>query len=297
MGSERRRRFSTVLMATIIVLVAMSVVIILSVLSEHFSRRVESEFQKKLRAQQGQAEILINNRFADIRNVLDNLAADNTVRVTVMLGARSQLKQRISQTYPSGGGAYYFVQKYGDVSIFPLSYPGLSQEFIASVFEKRPYEEIIKDGSKTRLMWLFITPIMNTEGRMGTAYALYDLVEDKELIDKYAAEDALYTYKLWDKFSRDLKATGLVELYNQVEQPLFKIVADMQIHGINIDTKVVQSIKEQCEQRIQGAEQQIHSIMGKVNLNSPKQMREWFIDKRKLQPLQLSPKTNAPSIL
>ncbi len=183
LGSKRRRRFSTVLMTTIIVLVAMSVVIILGVLSEHFSRRVESEFHKKLRAQQGQAEILIDNRFADIRNVLDNLAADNTIRVTVMLGARSQLKQRLTQTYPSGSGAYYFVQKYGDESIFPQSYSGLSQELITSVFEKLPYEEIIRDGSKTRLLWLFITPIMNTEGRMGTAYALYDLVEDKELIE------------------------------------------------------------------------------------------------------------------
>jgi PAS domain S-box-containing protein len=169
-------------MATIIILVTVSVVIILGVLNNHFNRRVESEFKKKLHAQKGQVEILINKRLEAIRNVLNDLGSDNTIRVTMMLGAKEQLEQRITQTYPAGDGAYHFVQKYGDKSIFPGRYPGLSPEFITLVIQKLPFGEIVAEQPKTGLLWIFISPIMNVDRRMGTVYALYDLVEDKKLI-------------------------------------------------------------------------------------------------------------------
>ena len=169
-------------MVTVILLVTISVVIILGVLNSYFSKRVDSAFHDKLRAQKGQVEILINNRLADIRNTLRNLASDNAIRVTVMLGAQEQLSESISQSYASGSGAYYFIQKYDDKSIYPSKYPGLSSEFISSMIEKLPYEEIYQDGFKTRLLWILMTPVRNTGERMGTAYALYDLVEDSELI-------------------------------------------------------------------------------------------------------------------
>ena len=174
-------------MVTVISLVTISVAIILGVLNSYFSKRVDSAFHDKLRAQKGQVEILINNRLADIRNTLRNLADDNAIRVTVMLGAQEQLSESISQTYPSGSGAYYFIQKYDDKSIYPSEYPGLSSEFIVSMIEKLPYEEIFRDGFKTRLLWILMAPVRNTGQRMGTAYALYDLVEDKELIKSMQA--------------------------------------------------------------------------------------------------------------
>ena len=111
-------------MVTVISLVTISVVIILGVLNSYFSKRVDSAFHDKLRAQKGQVEILINNRLADIRNTLRNLASDNAIRVTVMLGAQEQLCESISQSYASGSGAYYFILKYDDKSIFPSEYNG-----------------------------------------------------------------------------------------------------------------------------------------------------------------------------
>lgn len=169
-------------MATIIILVTVSVVIILGVLNNHFNRRVESEFKKKLQAQRGQVEILINKRIEAVRNVLNDLGSDNTIRVTMMLGAREQLIQRVTQTYPAADGAYHFVQKYGDKSIFPGGYPGLSREFITLVIQKLPFGEVVAEQTKTGLLWIFMSPIMNVDRRMGTVYALYDLVEDKKLI-------------------------------------------------------------------------------------------------------------------
>ena len=182
MGPKGRRRFSTVLMATIISLVTLSVFASLFVLNGYFSRRVDVEFQKKIRAQKGQVELLINNRMASIDAVLRELSSDNTIRVTVMLGARDQLSEHITQSYPGGNGAYYFVQNYSDRTICPEENHVFPDGVIRSVLKIRPRGEIFQDRKKTRLLWLFSLPIMHAEGRMGTAYALYDILNDRELI-------------------------------------------------------------------------------------------------------------------
>ena len=171
------------LMVTIITLVTLSVIIILTVVNRHFNRRLEQEFQKKAKAQSGQVEIIIQKRISEIQNVLNDLGSDNSVRVTMMLGTKPQLYQRITDTYPSGSGVYHFVQKYGEASIFPEGYPEFSYQLTMQALKDLPYGETIAEGSGKTLLWVFTSPIMNTNRRMGTAYALYSPVRDKKLID------------------------------------------------------------------------------------------------------------------
>ncbi|UCH23862.1 MAG: PAS domain S-box protein, partial [Deltaproteobacteria bacterium] len=178
-----RRRFSTILMITITALITLSVVIILAGLNIYFNKRVETEFQKKLHAQRGQVEILLENRFAHVRQVLRDLSYDNTIRVTLMLGAKSQLKERITRSYPSGNGVYHFVKKDGEKSIFPKTYSGISEKLIDSVFTIYPQGEILLERQRARLIWLFSSPIMRVTEPMGTAYALFDLTRDQNLIE------------------------------------------------------------------------------------------------------------------
>jgi PAS domain S-box-containing protein len=180
---NRQRRFSTILMTTIVVLVTLSVVIILVGLNIYFSKRVELEFQNKLHAQRGQVEILLENRFNNIRQVLRDLSYDNTIRVTVMLEAKSQLKERVTRSYPSGNGVYHFVRKEGEKWISPQEYPGISKKLVEQVFTTHPQGEILQERQKTRLIWLISTPIMHVTEPMATAYALYDLTRDLNLIE------------------------------------------------------------------------------------------------------------------
>ena len=178
-----RRRFSTILMITIVALTTLSVVIILAGLNIYFSKRVETEFQKKLQAQKGQVEILLENRFSLVKQMLRDLSYDNTIRVTLMLGAKSELKKRITLSYPSGNGVYHFVKKDGEKSIFPETYPGISKKIIDSVFTGYAQGEILHQGPPARLIWLFTSPIMHVTEPMGTAYALFDLTRDQNLIE------------------------------------------------------------------------------------------------------------------
>jgi PAS domain S-box-containing protein len=183
---KNRLRFSTVLMVTIMVLVLVSVVLLLGVLTQHFSERVEQEFQNKLWAQKGQVEILLRNRLVNLQKILKDLSSDNSIRVTVMLGAGSQLQDHILQSYPPRNGVYHFIQRYGDPLIYPESYPGITSAFVAATLKRMSKGDVADDGTKDRLIWLFSNPIMHVNGRMGTAYILYDLTEDRQLIESIA---------------------------------------------------------------------------------------------------------------
>ena len=175
------RRFSTVLMATIIALATLSVILVLGVLNRHFNRRVELEFENSLNAQKGQVEILIQNRIANIRKALEEFSDDNTIRVTVMLGVDKQLTERITQDYPVLNGVYFFVQKRGNPGISPLRYDDLPAEIIENALKTYPWGDFVYDGNQLRLLWLFFSPVMHTDRRMGTAYALYDMSKDRAL--------------------------------------------------------------------------------------------------------------------
>jgi PAS domain S-box-containing protein len=180
---KSKKRFSTYLMTAFVVLVSLSVIIILGTIYRYFGKKVESEFYEKLRAQKGQVEIILNNRISSIISLLKDLASDNIIRVTVMLNIASNLEERITQYYPSTDGVYHFVKKVGEKSIVPEKYPGLSEQIIEFVMTEYPNGEMVEDDGNSRLLWMFSAPIMHETGRMGTAYALYDMIQDQKLIN------------------------------------------------------------------------------------------------------------------
>jgi PAS domain S-box-containing protein len=113
--------------------------------------------------------------------MLKNLGSDNIIRETVMLDGKSQLKDRVSEVYPSRDGVYFFVQKQSEESVIPETYPNLSQKLIDFAQRTYPYGEVIDDGN-THLVWWFSAPIMSQTQLMGTAYALYDMTQDDKLM-------------------------------------------------------------------------------------------------------------------
>jgi PAS domain S-box-containing protein len=169
-------------MATFVVLVSLSVIIILGALHRYFSRRVESEFHNKLLAQKGQVEIILKKRFSDIHGLLGDLGSDNIIRVTLMLNNKAQLMERVTRNYAPSDGIYCFVKKIGEQSLVPDTYSGITKKTIEFALSENPWSDILEDGNTTRFLWLFSTAVMHQTRRMGTAYALYDMAQDHNLM-------------------------------------------------------------------------------------------------------------------
>jgi len=113
----------------------------------------------------------------------------------------------------------------------------------------------------------------------------------------YAKDDALWTFKLYQRLIKELEADKeLMKVYREVEQPLLKIVGDMHSQGILIDVAKVKEIADICKKKIDLNEQKLKIVMGDINFNSPKQLKEYFIDKLHLPVLKNSKRTNAPSV-
>ena len=104
-----------------------------------------------------------------------------------------------------------------------------------------------------------------------------------ELIKEYAAEDADVTLQLKHKFAPELKSAEVETLFNTVEIPLIRVLADMEREGINLDVKALREFSALLQIDITEVEKQIQELAGtKFNISSPKQVGEILFDYLKI---------------
>ena len=91
----------------------------------------------------------------------------------------------------------------------------------------------------------------------------------------YAAEDADITFRLYKKFTKNLKTEKMLNIYEIFEKPLIKILAFMEIEGVEIDSKFLKSLSSKFEKKILKLEKEVFKISKKeFNIASPKQLGE-----------------------
>ena len=88
---------------------------------------------------------------------------------------------------------------------------------------------------------------------------------------------------LTDILLKDLKQKEMESLYFDVERPLIRILAEMEMNGIRVDETVLDSIAEDTAEKVNHYEQRIHQLAKRqFNVNSPKQLAEVIYDDLKL---------------
>lgn len=113
-----------------------------------------------------------------------------------------------------------------------------------------------------------------------------------EKITDYAAEDADITLQLKEVFTPLLKKKEVQKIFNQVENPLVKVLTDMEFEGIKIDENFLKDYSKELEKDAAIAEKKVFETAGvRFNLSSPKQLGEVLFDKLKLDPPAKKTKT------
>jgi DNA polymerase-1 len=106
---------------------------------------------------------------------------------------------------------------------------------------------------------------------------------DLEEIKEYAAEDADVTFQLKQLFSVELEKTETKKLFEEIEIPLVKVLADMEKEGIKLDTDFLKSLSHDLDNDIKRHEAAIYEVAGEnFNLASPKQLGDVLFDKLKI---------------
>ncbi|TRX04181.1 DNA polymerase I [Flavobacterium gawalongense] len=104
-----------------------------------------------------------------------------------------------------------------------------------------------------------------------------------EEIKEYAVEDADVTLQLKEIFTLELDKTETKKLFEEIEIPLVKVLADMEKEGIRVDTDFLKSLSKTLDDDIKILEASIYETAGeKFNLASPKQLGDVLFDKLKI---------------
>lgn len=100
---------------------------------------------------------------------------------------------------------------------------------------------------------------------------------------EYAVEDADITLQLKEHFEKELGEANTQKLFDEIEIPLLRVLADMELEGINLDKDFLNSLSEKLDQDINTLQTQIFEEAGEeFNIASPKQLGDILFDKLKL---------------
>ena len=100
---------------------------------------------------------------------------------------------------------------------------------------------------------------------------------------EYAAEDADVTLKLKNLLEPKLKEAGVWQLFTEVEMPLVRVLAAMEMNGVRLDTASLRETSQILTQRMTDIEQEIYRLAGEeFNIASPKQVGEILFGKMKI---------------
>ncbi len=134
-------------------------------------------------------------------------------------------------------------------------------------------------------------PIEDLIGKKGKGQGnMRDVAIEK--ITEYAAEDADITLQLKNKFQPLLDSKSVRKVFEEVENPLVKVLADMEFEGIRVDMDFLKEYSKELEKEAAQAEDNVYREAGvRFNLSSPKQLGEVLFDKLKLDPKAKKTKT------
>lgn len=108
----------------------------------------------------------------------------------------------------------------------------------------------------------------------------------------YAAEDADITFQLYQLFAPQLKKENLEDVFLNIEMPLMKVLANMELAGVKLDSDWLKKESLDLENDLRNLETQIFELSGEeFNMNSPKQLGEVLFEKLKLDPKAKKTKT------
>lgn len=111
-----------------------------------------------------------------------------------------------------------------------------------------------------------------------------------KLIDRYLninLPEPYAIYKLGLILKEEIEKNGMSELYQEIEFPLTKVLADMELRGVLIDTEYLGELSKVLDSSLIQIERDIYDLAGETfNINSPKQLAYILFEKLKLPPVK-----------
>ncbi len=107
----------------------------------------------------------------------------------------------------------------------------------------------------------------------------YDTLE-VERAALYAGCQAEGTLAVGALMRAELEAQKMVRLLDDIELPLARVLAVMEMHGVKLDVEWLRTLGRDVDQKLGAIEAEVQALAGSdINLGSPKQLQELLFDK------------------
>ena len=162
-----------------------------------------------------------------------------------------------------------------------LEEEGLNEEGLNGRKEKR--EENIADEGRVRI-YEFMESCKLWDVMVAHYLINPDLHHTKTWTEEeWTAERAVRLYKQSEELEKRLREDGLEQLFLEVEMPLTAVLAEMEINGIRLDTKELQKVQRELEERLVTLEKDIYALAGEpFNIASPRQVGDILFGKMQI---------------
>lgn len=110
---------------------------------------------------------------------------------------------------------------------------------------------------------------------------------DTARVCEYAAEDADFTFRLYEHFAPQISGSFAEALFRDTELPLVEVLATMEHHGIALDTALLEALGETMAARLEALRREVFELAGhEFNLDSPKQLSVVLFDELGFEPVK-----------
>ncbi len=101
-----------------------------------------------------------------------------------------------------------------------------------------------------------------------------------EEVSSYAGDQAVFALQLADILDEKIEAANQATLFNDIELPLVKVLARMEIKGVKVDVERLDLLAKGFSERLEVSAEKIYHMAGEpFNINSPQQLGRILFDK------------------
>jgi DNA polymerase I len=172
---------------------------------------------------------------------------------------------------------YEVMHRYG-VKLAPIAFDTMVAGFILNPLAR---SQTLDDLAYSEL-GIEMIHIEELLGKKGKDQKSFDQVPIDQAVT-YAAEDADVAWRLYEKLAPEVNKGGFQKLVDLTEWPLIPVLAEMEITGIELDSKHLKDFSKVINKRILELEQSIWKLAGEqFNISSPAQLQDILFNKLKI---------------
>ncbi|WP_235727685.1 PAS domain-containing hybrid sensor histidine kinase/response regulator [Maridesulfovibrio frigidus] len=172
--SIKTYRLCTLLAAAICGIALLSALSIGSVLSYSYFKSLKAEFHDRVRAEGEVHSLEVYSFLNRAMSRLGELSRDNSIRVTMMLGADYPLIEKLEEYDQSPLGVDYFILRKGDDKIFSSTSKKFDSVLVRQALENTPYRCTFCRSSDGKLVTVFSVPIRSRLKVVGSVACIVD---------------------------------------------------------------------------------------------------------------------------